>query len=196
MSAEFQPSAESCCLPGKATSNVMLSDRNHRECAPAGCRASVGSRVGVMLGVLTSAERSLVMSKIRGSGNRDTELRMIALFRAHGLVGWRRGFALFGKPDFVFRRERGGALRRRLFLALMSEAEACSVAEESCRMVSGEIGSESGARSVGQSHFAKNRLAHLARVGMRSGEEKLAARRAPRCQDSSDGWIDCQNGVD
>lgn len=46
------------------------------------------------------------MSRIRGSGNRDTELRMIALFRAHGIHGWRRRQALFGKPDFVFRRER------------------------------------------------------------------------------------------
>ncbi|HYR57067.1 MAG TPA: very short patch repair endonuclease, partial [Chthoniobacteraceae bacterium] len=30
----------------------------------------------------------------------------MALFRAHGISGWRRGVALFGKPDFVFRRER------------------------------------------------------------------------------------------
>jgi DNA mismatch endonuclease (patch repair protein) len=56
--------------------------------------------------VFTKAKRSTVMSLIRGSGNKDTELRMIALFRAHGIVGWRRRAALFGKPDFVFRRER------------------------------------------------------------------------------------------
>jgi DNA mismatch endonuclease (patch repair protein) len=56
--------------------------------------------------VFTKAKRSAVMSLIRGSGNKDTELRMIALFRAHGIVGWRRRVALFGKPDFVFRRER------------------------------------------------------------------------------------------
>ena len=30
---------------------------------------------------------------------------MIALFRAYGIKGWRRRQALFGKPDFVFRRE-------------------------------------------------------------------------------------------
>jgi DNA mismatch endonuclease (patch repair protein) len=30
------------------------------------------------------------MSLIRGKGNKDTELRMMALFRAHGLTGWRR----------------------------------------------------------------------------------------------------------
>lgn len=46
------------------------------------------------------------MSRIRSRGNRDTELRMIALFRVHGIHGWRRGQPLFGRPDFVFRRER------------------------------------------------------------------------------------------
>jgi DNA mismatch endonuclease (patch repair protein) len=56
--------------------------------------------------VFTKTKRSAVMSRIRGSGNRDTELRLIALFRANGITGWRRRAALFGKPDFVFRRER------------------------------------------------------------------------------------------
>ena len=46
------------------------------------------------------------MGLIRGKGNKDTELRMMTIFRAHGIIGWRRGSALFGKPDFVFRRER------------------------------------------------------------------------------------------
>jgi DNA mismatch endonuclease (patch repair protein) len=56
--------------------------------------------------VFTKAKRSAVMSLIRGSGNKDTELRMIALFREHGITGWRRNARVFGKPDFVFRRER------------------------------------------------------------------------------------------
>jgi DNA mismatch endonuclease (patch repair protein) len=56
--------------------------------------------------VFTKAKRSAVMAAIRGSGNRDTELRMMALLRAHGITGWRRGVKLYGKPDFVFRRER------------------------------------------------------------------------------------------
>jgi DNA mismatch endonuclease (patch repair protein) len=56
--------------------------------------------------VFTKAKRSAVMASIRSRGNTDTELRMIALLRAHGITGWRRGVALFGKPDFVFRRER------------------------------------------------------------------------------------------
>ena len=36
------------------------------------------------------AKRSEVMSRIRGSGNRDTELRLMGLFREHGITGWRR----------------------------------------------------------------------------------------------------------
>jgi DNA mismatch endonuclease, patch repair protein len=30
------------------------------------------------------------MARIRGSGNRATELRLIALMREHGITGWRR----------------------------------------------------------------------------------------------------------
>src|SRR5215210_9228563 len=59
-----------------------------------------------MADVFTPEKRSAVMARIRGSGNRDTELRMMALFRAHGITGWRRRQKVFGKPDFVFRRER------------------------------------------------------------------------------------------
>jgi DNA mismatch endonuclease (patch repair protein) len=59
-----------------------------------------------MADVFTTAKRSAVMAAIRGKGNKDTELRMMALFRAHGIAGWRRSQAVFGKPDFVFRKER------------------------------------------------------------------------------------------
>ena len=59
-----------------------------------------------MSDIFTPAKRSAVMALIRGRGNRNTELRLIALMRAHGVTGWRRDVALFGKPDFVFRRER------------------------------------------------------------------------------------------
>ena len=56
--------------------------------------------------VFDPAKRSAVMSRIRASGNRDTELRMIALFRASHITGWRRNKQLFGKPDFVFSKQR------------------------------------------------------------------------------------------
>ena len=43
------------------------------------------------------------MSRVRGRGNKATELVMVALLRRHGITGWRRNTRLFGKPDFVFR---------------------------------------------------------------------------------------------
>ncbi|MFZ4484255.1 MAG: very short patch repair endonuclease [Chthoniobacterales bacterium] len=59
-----------------------------------------------MADVFTPAKRSAVMALIRSRGNRATELRLIALMREHGITGWRRNAPVFGKPDFVFRRER------------------------------------------------------------------------------------------
>lgn len=55
-----------------------------------------------MADVFTKTKRSEVMSKIRSRGNRDTELRMISIFREHHITGWRRNVPLAGKPDFVF----------------------------------------------------------------------------------------------
>jgi len=46
------------------------------------------------------------MAAIRSTGNRATELRLVAILRAHGITGWRRRQNLPGKPDFVFRQER------------------------------------------------------------------------------------------
>lgn len=46
------------------------------------------------------------MSLIRSRGNKATELRLIEIFREHGIIGWRRNQPLLGKPDFTFRRER------------------------------------------------------------------------------------------
>jgi DNA mismatch endonuclease (patch repair protein) len=59
-----------------------------------------------MADVFTIKKRSEVMSLIRGSRNRDTELRMIEIFRAARITGWRRNAKLFGKPDFVFPKHR------------------------------------------------------------------------------------------
>ncbi len=42
------------------------------------------------------------MSQIRGSGNKETELVLVALFRKHKISGWRRKQKFPGKPDFVF----------------------------------------------------------------------------------------------
>ena len=59
-----------------------------------------------MADVFTKAKRSDVMSRIRSRGNRGTELRLVAIFRAHGIAGWRRNRPVFGRPDFVFPTER------------------------------------------------------------------------------------------
>jgi DNA mismatch endonuclease (patch repair protein) len=52
--------------------------------------------------VFNRQKRSEIMARIRGSGNKDTELRLIRIFRINGITGWRRKAAVFGKPDFVF----------------------------------------------------------------------------------------------
>ncbi|MGI8480752.1 MAG: very short patch repair endonuclease [Chthoniobacterales bacterium] len=46
------------------------------------------------------------MSCIRGHGNRGTEVALVNLFRRKRITGWRRHQTVFGKPDFVFSRER------------------------------------------------------------------------------------------
>ena len=40
--------------------------------------------------VFSKAKRSEVMSRIRSRGNRDTELALVHLLRAHKISGWRR----------------------------------------------------------------------------------------------------------
>ncbi len=55
-----------------------------------------------MADIFTKAKRSDVMSRIKGTGNKETELRLIGIFKTHGITGWRRRWPLEGKPDFVF----------------------------------------------------------------------------------------------
>ena len=59
-----------------------------------------------MLDVFTKAKRSEVMSRIRGRGNKETELALMKLLRHHRITGWRRHLPVFGKPDFLFRKAR------------------------------------------------------------------------------------------
>ena len=56
--------------------------------------------------VFTKAKRSEVMSRIRSSGNKETEVALAKILRRHRITGWRRHAALFGKPDFTFRARR------------------------------------------------------------------------------------------
>ena len=55
-----------------------------------------------MADVLSKDRRSYCMSRIRGAGNKETELRMMELLRANHITGWRRRWPLLGRPDFVF----------------------------------------------------------------------------------------------
>ena len=59
-----------------------------------------------MVDVFTPQRRSAIMALVRSTGNASTEQRLVRLLRAHGLTGWRRGAALSGLPDFVWRPER------------------------------------------------------------------------------------------
>ena len=59
-----------------------------------------------MADVFDKQKRSDIMSKVRSKGNKSTELRLIKLFNANHIVGWRRNYPVQGKPDFVFIKER------------------------------------------------------------------------------------------
>ena len=51
-------------------------------------------------------KRSWTMAQVRSNGNKSTEGALIRMMRREGIKGWRRGYPLFGSPDFVFPRER------------------------------------------------------------------------------------------
>ncbi|MDB6140719.1 MAG: mismatch repair protein Vsr [Verrucomicrobiaceae bacterium] len=70
-----------------------------------------------MADVFTQEKRSEVMSLIRSTGNKGTELKLVTLMRGLGITGWRRHVPLKAggtgrralvkvKPDFVFRAQR------------------------------------------------------------------------------------------
>jgi DNA mismatch endonuclease (patch repair protein) len=54
----------------------------------------------------TMISRSELMSRIRSKGNKETELKLAGLFHKHRVTGWRRNATMFGKPDFLCRKER------------------------------------------------------------------------------------------
>lgn len=47
-------------------------------------------------------ERSRIMSRVRSSRNKSTELAFIKILRQNSIKGWRRHYKLMGNPDFVF----------------------------------------------------------------------------------------------
>jgi DNA mismatch endonuclease (patch repair protein) len=59
-----------------------------------------------MADVFTKAKRSAVMSRIRGRGNKDTEIALARLLRQNKITGWRRHLPIFGRPDFAFPKQK------------------------------------------------------------------------------------------
>lgn len=55
-----------------------------------------------MSDVFGKDDRSEIMRKIKGRGNKSTELRLIQIFQRKGIIGWRRNYRVKGHPDFVF----------------------------------------------------------------------------------------------
>lgn len=51
---------------------------------------------------LTKRGRSRLMARVRSTGNKSTELRLIALMHGAAITGWRRHQKLPGTPDFAF----------------------------------------------------------------------------------------------
>ena len=51
-----------------------------------------------MADVFSKAKRSEVMSRIRGRGNRGTELAFVALMKTYRITGWRRHLAIDLEP--------------------------------------------------------------------------------------------------
>ena len=51
-------------------------------------------------------KRSEIMRKVKSSRNKSTELKLIQFFKENRICGWRRNFKLYGKPDFVFPKQR------------------------------------------------------------------------------------------
>ena len=59
-----------------------------------------------MADIFTKEQRSEVMRQVKASRNKSTELKLIAYFKAKRIIGWRRNYKLFGKPDFTFPQRR------------------------------------------------------------------------------------------
>jgi len=52
----------------------------------------------------SAEKRSWIMAQVKSTGNRSTEKNFIAVLHESKLLGWRRHYPIFGKPDFVFPR--------------------------------------------------------------------------------------------
>lgn len=56
--------------------------------------------------VFDKEKRSKIMKCVKSYENKSTELYLIKLFKENEIKGWRRSYSLFGKPDFVFLKQK------------------------------------------------------------------------------------------
>lgn len=59
-----------------------------------------------MSDIFSKSTRSRIMKAVRSTGNVSTELALLNILRKCKFTGWRRGYRLYGKPDFVFPKKR------------------------------------------------------------------------------------------
>jgi hypothetical protein len=101
------------------------------------------------------------MLRIRSCGNTATELRLIEIFKRHGIAGWRRKQALGGKPDF-FSQGISLCVCGRLLLARLPGTRCVAQAERS--VLAGEDLSKSGPlreSDTGTSSYRMGGASHL-----------------------------------
>lgn len=59
-----------------------------------------------MVDVFDKDKRSQIMQKVKSQCNKSTELKLISIFPANGIRGWRRHYPDKGHLDFVFLKEK------------------------------------------------------------------------------------------
>ena len=59
-----------------------------------------------MADVFDKDQRSQIMQKVKSHGNKSTEMKLISVFSANRISGWRRNYPVKGHPDFVFLKEK------------------------------------------------------------------------------------------
>ena len=55
-----------------------------------------------MTDVYSKEKRSWLMSRVRSSGNKSTEGKLMEVLKQNHLTGWRRRYPFFGNPDIAF----------------------------------------------------------------------------------------------
>jgi DNA mismatch endonuclease (patch repair protein) len=55
---------------------------------------------------VSTKKRSWIMAQVKSVGNSSTEKILVTVLRKSKIVGWRRHYPIFGKPDFAFPRNK------------------------------------------------------------------------------------------